>query len=469
MILSIRTLSTRSRISGIVLGAIGCGLASLDIVLVPAVALPAFILCLVAAVVLFEPKMAYLLLPITVPWGSLVSLSAGPIPITPTDVAVAALLAAYVIQAPTSPDFALPVNPWLLSLALLILTMVLSMAESASLIQSMKEIVKWLEVLVAASLAPVYVKSARDIFLIVAFTVGSASGEAALGLAQFWLHLGPRSFEVGHRFLRAYGTFGQPNPMAGYLNMIAPIAFAVGHLTRRYWYVLAGTLIALGSIATLSRSGWAALLLALLTMAAIRLPVWRKVMVSLSVLVALITGLSAIGIVPTGIFTKVLAAFGLTAVNFHHFTSANFSEVERAAHWVAGLRMFDAHPFVGVGIGNYPIDYAAFHVGRFVHSLGHAHNYFINIAAECGILGLVAFTLFVLTGFRTCARIYNSATGNPFLAGLALGILGLWISSTFHNLFDVLYVHELPVLVGVLLGLLIAARRVLGVDSEVSG
>jgi O-antigen ligase len=216
---------------------------------------------------------------------------------------------------------------------------------------------------------------------------------------------------------------------------------------------------------------------------------------------ALLIGLSVLPVAP---ITRLASAFGLTSVNFSHYNHANFSEVERAAHWVAGLRMFASHPLLGVGIGNYPIAYQAYHVGSFTRPLGHAHNYFINIAAEAGILGLAAFVFFVVAAFsyilRSAAddkvettdtseadelktslttrhsssdtqklktsqiqKLRNPGASLPTptqtLAALSVGLFGLWISSTFHNLFDVLYVHELPTLIGVMMGCLMATRR----------
>src|SRR2546430_1151113 len=50
--------------------------------------------------------------------------------------------------------------------------------------------------------------------------------ESLLGAVQFLFQIGPPSFAVG-RFLRAYGTFGQPNPYGGYLAMVLPIAVAI--------------------------------------------------------------------------------------------------------------------------------------------------------------------------------------------------------------------------------------------------
>lgn len=47
------------------------------------------------------------------------------------------------------------------------------------------------------------------------------------GFYQFFLRQGPEGFIVYGRFLRAFGTFGQPNPYGAFLALIIPIAFAI--------------------------------------------------------------------------------------------------------------------------------------------------------------------------------------------------------------------------------------------------
>ena len=131
--------------------------------------------------------------------------------------------------------------------------------------------------------------------------------------------------------------------------------------------------------------------------------------------------------------------------------------MERAAHWVAGLRMFEHHPFLGVGIGNYALAYPTYHVGSFTNALGHAHNYFINIAAETGVFGLAAYALFTYTAVWYALTIARARGPSLVARMLAVGLVGAWVSSTFHNLFDVLYVHAIPTLLGVLMGTLAVA------------
>src|SRR5262249_44305318 len=102
-------------------------------------------------------------------------------------------------------------------------------------------------------------------------------------------------------------------------------------------------------------------------------------------------------VIPPSLQARLLAQVRLNDVLAGQVNDANFSTVERLAHWIAGLRMFAAHPLLGVGAGNYSAAYAAYAFRAWPEPLGNAHNYYINVAAETGICGLLAFLAVVVT------------------------------------------------------------------------
>src|SRR5262249_33318021 len=70
------------------------------------------------------------------------------------------------------------------------------------------------------------VQTERQLRLLVMALCAAGAAEASIGIAQFITRTGPPSFAIGP-FLRAYGTFGQPNPFAGYLAMVLPLALSL--------------------------------------------------------------------------------------------------------------------------------------------------------------------------------------------------------------------------------------------------
>ncbi len=121
--------------------------------------------------------------------------------------------------------------------------------------------------------------------------------------------------------------------------------------------------------------------------------------------------------------------------------------------------MFNDHPWLGVGTGNYPVAYPRYAVGRWRDPLGHAHNYYLNVAAEAGLVGFVAYVLLVTACLLEAWRVIRRTRGTGWWNAVALGVLGILVHLSVHNLFDNLYVHSMNVQLGLALGLLVLADR----------
>jgi hypothetical protein len=128
--------------------------------------------------------------------------------------------------------------------------------------------------------------------------------------------------------------------------------------------------------------------------------------------------------------------------------------------------MFQAAPIFGVGPGHYDIAYPQFAIQGWPQPLGHAHNYYLNVLAEMGLVGLVAYlgalASWFLTGLRALRQLLPSGIlGVATLEhAVVIGVLGSLAAAAVHNGFDDLYVHGMNVHVGLLLGLMLIMGRV---------
>jgi O-antigen ligase len=173
------------------------------------------------------------------------------------------------------------------------------------------------------------------------------------------------------------------------------------------------------------------------------------------------------GWVPNSIAARVGDLGGLAAdldVTHTEITDENFAVLERLAHWQAAEAMFDNHPWLGVGIGNYSAAYPIYAQPHWYDPLGHAHNVYLNFLAETGVLGLTAFGVFWLGAFWLAARVaWRRATSADdrrrgtegsaaaYLPALAVGILGTLTYCTVHNIFDNLFVAHMQLQLALLL------------------
>jgi len=71
-----------------------------------------------------------------------------------------------------------------------------------------------------------FIRTERQLAAVALAVVAAGFSQALLGYVQFVFQLGPDAFKHGP-FLRAYGSFDQPNPYAGFLNMTLPLALCL--------------------------------------------------------------------------------------------------------------------------------------------------------------------------------------------------------------------------------------------------
>ena len=502
-------------------GLLSCGVLLLLFLVPPLpwnIRLPLYLMVLVWTIL--RPRVALYLLPFCVPWGSLDYIDVSALRLDSADILAGFLALGWLINC------ALPAYtglrdreaariPWYLVLTMLALvgTMVLSITVAISIKSSLKETSKWLEVLAIVLLGSQYLRTRRQIWTIIVLVCLAGITQAIFGYLQAFFNLGPQSFIRGAA-LRVYGTFDQPNPYAAYINLPLSVALALTLLGRNWLTrMLAGiTSIMLASAEYLSQSrgGEIALAAALFFIVLAGMPRIRTLMRVLIIGIFGFVEAALLGWIPLSLFDPALKFLGLVQISLVEPSTQDFSTAERLAHWIAGLHMYFDHPILGVGIGNYPDAYPPYQITMFADPLGHAHNYYINIAAEMGTIGLIAYLLFLLAIFvaggsalhgiskkRRLALAQRSEQPVPIPApagrpdklalllrpsrmasyfrqpqsieihgmltndrALAIGLMAALITVSVHNFVDDVYVHSLTNLIALLLIALIRLERV---------
>jgi hypothetical protein len=147
--------------------------------------------------------------------------------------------------------------------------------------------------------------------------------------------------------------------------------------------------------------------------------------------------------------TSALMSTDAPDVRTAYVTTENFSTVERLAHWEAGLQMFNANRLLGVGLGNFNVRFAEYTVSpTFRISQGHAHNYYINVAAEAGLVGLTTYLLLLGTIVCTGLRTYwltGRPGADPAARPIVIACLGVVTAVAIHNIFENLHVLSMGV------------------------
>ena len=472
-------------------------------------------LACVACLLLAPQFLCYALVP-AVTLDGVLTLHAGPLRVGPTDFLVGALGVAVLVRVvvpalrPTAGgaaprrsagqiarDFARRHPNGVLigaTLVAYLTAIVLSGFVAGSRSDVLKEVLKWSEVFVVIAGGVAFLKQRARLRAMVWTMIGVGTIEALLGYGQWVLAAG----DIGQSGsgIRVFGTFDQPNPYAAYLNLSLPIALAIAVLVRRAsarWLAVGAAALLIGAqVLANSRGALLALAVVGVVVAAVAIGIARGAALAALAGAVLVAVAWVAHVLPVGLQSRILRVLRVDGVSLSGpVNDANFSSVERLAHWVAGIRMFVAHPVLGVGAGNYSVAYSRYQAPGWNLALGHAHDYYINAAAETGIVGLVAFLAFtaaiLLVAWRGAGweraktQAGDTADGEAGTAGaastagrgllaraeravgraerelerrialvlrqtseqraLALGIMGVLVGIAVHNLVDDLFVH----------------------------
>ena len=335
---------------------------------------------------------------------------------------------------------------------------------------------KWLLILVLSLLIANYVRNREWELVVFGLTIAGVAN-ALVGIYIFLGGSGALHLLINNRFFRAFGTFGQPNPFGGFMGLLFPLAgmMSLGYLLIVWnkwltfrkiniqvtiistFFGVSAMLLALGVIISWSRGAWLSLGVSSLVMA-ILLPKrwWQSVLMTTSIVI--VVGLLWFsGRFPASIQDRIDSAteelFTFNDVRAVDITSDNYAVVERLAHWQAALNMAQYNPWLGVGIGNYEIAYDEYRLINWDEPLGHAHNYYLNVLAETGIIGALCY-IFMWLGLASYT-LQLRRHPDIIARSMGIGIMGTWTYLAVHSLTDNLYVNNIFLHIGIIIGLLV--------------
>ncbi len=443
-------------------------------------------LALIAAVVigtLLEPGIGLIVTLIAGPWAAWMNTyTPGLLPIDAGQIMVGFTLGAWVLGGLARREFVIPRSPLLIPLGLFVGWAAITMLWAPDLSFGLPEVIKWVEIILVMLLA-VDVAQRRGTRWILTGVFATASLQALIGIYEARLRgVGPLGFQLSAGVYRAYGTFEQPNPFAGFVGMVLPIATTITayyvvrvvhslvarsvsrlmpDAVRTIVYAAIALLLATSLYLSFSRGAWlgaAAAIGAVIVFAPRRL--WIGLALAAAALIGLLS-LSSAGLLPSAVSERLADAgtlFDIRDVRGVPINDANYALIERQAHWQAALNMLTDHPWTGVGFSNYQPLYEQYRLLNWPMPLGHAHNIYLNVAAETGLIGLGLYLALWISIFALTFRTIRQAPG--FDRAVAVGLMGAWVYLGTHMLVDNLYVNNTHIVIGSLFGLLasIAAR-----------
>ena len=241
-----------------------------------------------------------------------------------------------------------------------------------------------------------------------------------------------------------FGPFANHNHFAGYMELLIPLPVALviareGRGEIRLLYLFAAAMMGVAAVASLSRGGMISIAAGMMFIALLSVRLRREkqlsrvtMFFSQAVVVIAIMSVIAAGIFWIGadqVIKRVTQGQAAdSATGRETFLSS------RGWIWRDTFSMIRANPILGVGLGAYETAFPIYSASDGSLRVPQAHNEYLQIAADAGIVGVLIALWFIVAIFRTVSRGVRSR--DPLLAGLALGSGGGIFAMLVHSMFD---------------------------------
>lgn len=253
-----------------------------------------------------------------------------------------------------------------------------------------------------------------------------------------------------------FGTFVNRHNFAAFMEMM--IALPLGLLLsgsispdKRLLYITAISLMGVALLLSGSRGGLVAMLCAvfLLILLTTRTKGTKQFVIRGAMAIALVGAIVAGTIFVGG--ESSLTRIAETAVSKDVTTN-------RTHIWSVTLKVIAANLPFGAGLGAFGQAYTPHDDLSGLERVQQAHNDYLQVLADAGLVGAIIGIAFLFLLFRTGQR--NIRMKNTFRRGVAVGALGGIFAILVHSIFDfVLHTTAVAVVFMLMMALLVAAGR----------
>lgn len=315
--------------------------------------------------------------------------------------------------------------PLEIATALFFVLSLFSIMNSQHLLMSLEGTQKILRYLLCFLVSLHVIKSRRDARSVVIALLAGGILAAVNGLLQHVLGTDPlrgRTPSVGlGNLIRISSSFPTPNAFVVYLSFLVPFAYVTARYNKRLKLLSMGALIllSLACLFTFSRTAIFAIIFGIFLVTVLKKE-WKSLLVVIL----------AVGI----------GAFFLPEQIANWFTSLDswknfFVDSSRQLHHAAAWNMFKAHPFLGVGINTFDVNYINYREIGDPVTRWSAHHAYLQMLAETGLVGFMSFiALFVIT-FRQIIKAY-SRMGDMFIKTSLLSFIAAISSFLITGFFE---------------------------------
>lgn len=242
----------------------------------------------------------------------------------------------------------------------------------------------------------------------------------------------------------AFGPFINRHHFAGYMELT--IALPLGLLfagavdkEKRLLFIFVAGLMGVALVMTASRGGIISLVAEVIFFA-VATAIWRRhsdrrLRRSSRLKSAAIRAGLAVALL-VSLFFGVLMLGGEMSINRLIVDSVNTNDptTGRAHFWAVTLQIIKAHPLIGTGLGAFGVVYTKFDSRNGLFRLEQAHNDYLQVLSDGGIIGAALALAFVALLFYKA--LVRAGSRDDFRRGVALAGLGGCFAVLVHSFFD---------------------------------
>lgn len=233
-------------------------------------------------------------------------------------------------------------------------------------------------------------------------------------------------------FAQPYGSFVNRHNFAAYMEMAIAVPLGLMFMgvvpkDRRLLFVTAIGLMGVALLLSGSRGGFVALLAEVFFLLILTTETKSYGQLALKIGLAVLL----IGTIITG---AVLIGGESSLTRIAETATSNNITTNRTHIWDITLDVIKTYPFFGTGLGGYSVAYTNFDTMNGMERVEQAHNDYLQILTDAGLIGLLIAAFFVYKLFRTGLK--NSKNANLFNSGVSVGALAGCFAILVHSLFD---------------------------------
>jgi O-antigen ligase len=241
----------------------------------------------------------------------------------------------------------------------------------------------------------------------------------------------------------AFGPFINRHHFAGYMELT--LALPLGLLfagavdkDKRLLYVFIAGLMAIALVLTTSRGGIISLVAEIVFLAIIT-AIWRsqreRHRKKTSRLKRIAGRVGMVTALLIGLFLGVLLLGGEFSINrFIDSVNTDDPTTGRAHFWSVTVDIIKHHPYLGTGLGAFGVIYTRYDSRNGMFRLEQAHNDYLQVLSDAGIIGGILALTFVVLLFYTAVK--RAKSKDDFRRGVALAALSGCLGVLVHSFFD---------------------------------